>query len=860
MKILDELGVATLWEKIKNYVSGKVFNPDDEDLVAEETTGGTSVMKLADRSYSPQNFSGKGYKILRKNIKPVSLAVTKIIVSSVPTSDGYISFIINGIESHVDVVASSDTTTDKVADKIVVKLTETMTEYEVSKDASTITLTRKFGGEVSVSSFSAVNTGASCSIADSTKKDLRNIITPIMMNQPDIIYEIRYDFDLNGETIEMQAGCTLKFEGGCLRNGILKGNSTEIDSVKKSIFHSIKIIGTYTSNFFVEYFGAIGDGNVDDTKSIQDAIDALSGSVEKLFLNGKYKVSISGNVLNDWSNGNVNYCIIIKHSISLLGGGKILYNDEELASIIFVNTNNVKISNIDLVYGEHTGTEIHKGSFITIFKSSNVSVSGCNVSGISGIKVYKSKFISIKNNFISSIDYKYSSGALIGMYASEQSEIIGNTMYGGSSDGDLSVFGVCTHIRIENNYLCAKTFETDELKSSILQGICIDSGAYDIVAKNNKVQYYFYGIDVKSNVHNCLVEDNIVQYCKVGITSRYGEANVRVSECEIKNNYILKPQDNGNETLLESFSAIGIYITGTCYSIIENNTISIDKLASDNNFVPIVVNYDFYEGAQGIYQYVLLCTIKNNNFINSLVLYNIMVSNAAKKNIVAKNELKSANLIIKDNNFYNDYATKQGLIEVDGFRNVEIIGHAFIMLNFADILNIQNCTILKISENIFGFYHDSHSSYKVSNVDFCNILNNQIGYGTDYTYGWENSFVIDEVKLLNICNNRIYLNNPSDKFVPYFYAKNVKEKSIIANNIFRFITKKQLSGVCMCENAIFENNITASDYFIKSGTTEIRPTGLDSSDEGFEYYDTTLKKKILWNGAAWVNLDGTALT
>lgn len=77
MKILDELGVATLWEKIKNYVSGKVFNPDDEDLVAEEATGGTSVMKLADRSYSPQNFSGKGYKILRKNIKPVSLAVTK---------------------------------------------------------------------------------------------------------------------------------------------------------------------------------------------------------------------------------------------------------------------------------------------------------------------------------------------------------------------------------------------------------------------------------------------------------------------------------------------------------------------------------------------------------------------------------------------------------------------------------------------------------------------------------------------------------------------------------------------------------------------------------------------------------------
>lgn len=243
MKILDELGVATLWVKIKNYVSGKVFNPDDEDLVAEETTGGTSVMKLADRSYSPQNFSGKGYKILRKNIKPVSLAVTKIVVSSVPTSDGYMSFIINGVESHVDVVASSDTTTDKVAEKIATKLTATMTEYEVSKDASTITLTRKFGGDVSVSSFSAVNTGASCSIADSTKIELRNLLTPTMISESNTIYEIRYDFDLDGESIEIQEGTVLKFEGGILRNGKITAFKIYLEKCNKENFHDVEFIG-----------------------------------------------------------------------------------------------------------------------------------------------------------------------------------------------------------------------------------------------------------------------------------------------------------------------------------------------------------------------------------------------------------------------------------------------------------------------------------------------------------------------------------------------------------------------------------------------------------------------------------------
>ena len=219
--------LGKMQEEINQKVSS--LSPvDEEDLTKTFDEDGHSVTKFADRSYSPQDFSGKGYKILRKNIKPVSLAVTKIVVSSAPTSDGYLAFIINGVESHVDVVASSDTTTDKVADKIAAKLSETMTVYEVSKDASTITLTRKFGGEISTASFfSAVNTGASCSIADSTKKELRNILTPIMMNQPNTIYEIRYDFDLNGETIEMQEGCTLIFNGGSVNGiGSLIGDNT----------------------------------------------------------------------------------------------------------------------------------------------------------------------------------------------------------------------------------------------------------------------------------------------------------------------------------------------------------------------------------------------------------------------------------------------------------------------------------------------------------------------------------------------------------------------------------------------------------------------------------------------------------
>ena len=48
------------------------------------------------------------------------------------------------------------------------------------------------------------------------------------------------------------------------------------------------------------------------------------------------------------------------------------------------------------------------------------------------------------------------------------------------------------------------------------------------------------------------------------------------------------------------------------------------------------------------------------------------------------------------------------------------------------------------------------------------------------------------------------------------------------------------------------------EYKISSskGTTKEKPV---APEEGYEYYDSNLKKKILYNGTSWVNIDGTVL-
>lgn len=114
-----------LSESTKQFINasggGTINNlADDEDLVSVDKGESLSVLKFADRAYNPDRFSGKGYKILRRNI-------------------------IDG----------------------------------------------------------------------------KNILTQEMINQPDTIYEIRYDFDLDGAQITIPENCILKFDGGSLSNGKL---------------------------------------------------------------------------------------------------------------------------------------------------------------------------------------------------------------------------------------------------------------------------------------------------------------------------------------------------------------------------------------------------------------------------------------------------------------------------------------------------------------------------------------------------------------------------------------------------------------------------------------------------------------
>jgi hypothetical protein len=74
-----------------------------------------------------------------------------------------------------------------------------------------------------------------------------------------------------------------------------------------------------------------------------------------------------------------------------------------------------------------------------------------------------------------------------------------------------------------------------------------------------------------------------------------------------------------------------------------------------------------------------------------------------------------------------------------------------------------------------------------------------------------------------------------------------------------FDTNKGIAKFYNPTNNIWVDALGRNISYSNNGPSTLRPKFSTNSNEGFEYYDTTLKKKILWNGTVWVNIDGSPL-
>ena len=253
-----------------------------------------------------------------------------------------------------------------------------------------------------------------------------NTLTQEMMNQSNIKYVIKYDFDLVNKSINIPENCILDFDGGSLSNGTILGNHTAIKSPQSIIFKKIILNGSWTGYATGYWFGLINDCVINDDYSLSSGTNNLYPFINLFkFTNidipkGTYYVEfnetytslnvISGTTING-NNSTIkfkNYSLF-NSSISVGEWGKNIIE-------------NVKISNINIVGYKEGNEQTEFVSGIAVGRARNVVLynitsvnnrgDGFNISG------RKDNEIDIKASYVKMINcralHNYRQGLSIG--------------------------------------------------------------------------------------------------------------------------------------------------------------------------------------------------------------------------------------------------------------------------------------------------------------------------------------------------------------------------------------------------------------------------------------------------------------
>ena len=182
-----------------------------------------------------------------------------------------------------------------------------------------------------------------------------NTLTQHMINKPNTIYIIQYDYCLADQTIEIPENCILQFEGGSFRNGSLQGSKTKVISkFDNVIFSNVDFSGSFVnSKLKTSQFGFISDLHTVSQywtyKEMNIDIEVYTGTDNKSnwnnlnnFINNSYNIEI---VIDGQYYTNSNWCTLTITNASNLKmhGGTIdaaFYfrgcHDIELYDIIFI--------------------------------------------------------------------------------------------------------------------------------------------------------------------------------------------------------------------------------------------------------------------------------------------------------------------------------------------------------------------------------------------------------------------------------------------------------------------------------------------------------------------------------------------
>ena len=216
-----------------------------------------------------------------------------------------------------------------------------------------------------------------------------NTLTQHMINKPNTIYVIRYDYCLQGQTIEIPENCVLEFDGGSLRNGKIIFNHTYIKYNHFSTFVHINISGIIENSTLDSRVFA--DVN-------QEIFDICYNSDCMLYLYSDITISYNSNIPSIYGNNN---CIFFDEEYTLINSKGIklsnlnffdnvktlYYNDNNVVSynpekpnLLEFSGDGIRLENIN--FSSQTEGNIRVRDALLIRNSNNISINNLNFKNI----------------------------------------------------------------------------------------------------------------------------------------------------------------------------------------------------------------------------------------------------------------------------------------------------------------------------------------------------------------------------------------------------------------------------------------------------------------------------------------------
>lgn len=285
LNIVDALD-STSSADVLSAKQGKILNDKINSTLTDVETISEKVNKLPTGYYYGQFDS--------VNSLPDASQLTQrgyAYIASEDTSVYYI-YLFDGEGSSWEYSGNKFVTTELESDLETKSQTKAPTTKAVKEgiEASDITLSRNTEEENELTPEQKYNASANINdreaIIDSTqvikygyKIVEKNVNIPITaqinresIDNNNIIYEIKDDFDLNNGTLYVPEKCVLRFNGGTIRNGTISGiYNTIIEAPNIQIFYNIKFAGTFSGPLNACWVGArSGDSSYDNSTILKD--------------------------------------------------------------------------------------------------------------------------------------------------------------------------------------------------------------------------------------------------------------------------------------------------------------------------------------------------------------------------------------------------------------------------------------------------------------------------------------------------------------------------------------------------------------------------------------------------------------